>query len=238
MSLLLQRLFNVIGKVNLKQNLLLSTNLALLIFPLAITPALSSKSPLIEQVVYKSEIKLATDKETVIASPKKISVIQPGESKVEKEAREKAEAEAKALALARAKTKRNVVARENRTYNDPSSFDEIYLRAQNTYGIDARLLRAIHQVETGGSGSTGLTNRTGSGAQGPMQFLPSTFRRHGTDGNGDGIADINNVEDAIFSAAKYMVACGYPNVQKALWGYNPSNPYYNKVMGIAKSYGY
>lgn len=182
----------------------------------------------------KSEIKLSIDSPTLLVSGNKISQIQPGESLTDKQAREKAEADAKAAAEAKAKiVNRNVVARENRVYNDPSDFGSIYSRAEAVYGVDARILRAIHQVETGGSGSTGLTNHTGSGAQGPMQFLPPTFRSHGVDGNGDGIKDINNVEDAIFSAAAYLRACGYPNIQKALWGYNPSTSYYNKVMRIA-----
>lgn len=159
------------------------------------------------------------------------STITPGESKVEKEAREKAETDAKAKAAANTLKSRNTVARESRVYNDPSDFDSIYARAQAVYGVDARILKAIHTVETGRSGSTLRANP--SGATGPMQFIPSTWRRHGVDGNGDGIADIGNVEDAIFSAAAYLKACGYPDVHKALWGYNPSSFYYNKVMNIA-----
>lgn len=187
-------------------------------------------------------IKLSVDSPTILVSGNKISEIKPGESQEDKKAREKSEAEAKAAADAQAKTKsassRSVVARENRVYNDPSDFTSIYQRAEAAYGVDARILRAVHLVETGGSGSSGITNHGGSGAQGPMQFMPSTWRRHGVDGNGDGIVDINNVEDAIFSAAAYLKACGYPNVQKALWGYNPSTAYYNKIMGIARSLGY
>jgi peptidoglycan LD-endopeptidase LytH len=159
------------------------------------------------------------------------STIVPGESKVEKEAREKAEANAKVKSSAEAVKLRNTVARESRVYNNPSDFDSIYARAQATYGVDARILKAIHTVETGRSGSTLRANP--SGATGPMQFLPSTWRRHGVDGNGDGVADIGNVEDAIFSAAHYLKACGYPDVKKALWGYNPSSRYYTKVMNIA-----
>jgi len=188
-------------------------------------------------------IKLSVDLATPLVSGNKVSEIKPGESSADKEVRLKAEADAAAKAAAEAKAKqatasRSVVARENRVYTDPSDFTSIYQRAQAAFGVDARILRAIHLVETGGSGSSSVTNHSGSGAQGPMQFLPSTWRSHGVDGNGDGIADINNVEDAIFTAAAYLKACGYPNVQKALWGYNPSTSYYNKVMGITASLGY
>lgn len=162
--------------------------------------------------------------------------IVPGESLAQKEAREKAEAEAKAQKEALLASKnRAVVSRERRIYADPSSFDAIYIAAGNAYGIDPILLRAVHFVETGCSGST--TRSSHMGATGPMQFLPSTFNRHGVDGNGDGIKDIHNVEDAIFSAANYLRACGYPNIQRALWGYNPSQAYYNKVISVARSFG-
>jgi membrane-bound lytic murein transglycosylase B len=70
-----------------------------------------------------------------------------------------------------------------------------------------------------------------------MQFLPSTWKHYGVDGNGDGVADITNVNDAIFSAANYLKACGYPNIKSALWGYNPSTRYYTKVMTKAQSFG-
>lgn len=159
--------------------------------------------------------------------------ITPGESTVDRETRLQAEAKAKADALA--KISRNTVTRERRVYTDPSNFDVIYIAAGNRFGVSPSLLKAIHTVETGASGSTDRSNP--SGATGPMQFLPSTFRAHAVDGNGDGIKDVTNVEDAIFSAAKYLVDCGYPDMKKALWGYNPSTRYYNKVIKLAESFG-
>lgn len=183
---------------------------------------------------YKSHVALNVASHALLTDTEKNIQITPGESQAQKLAREKAEADAKAAETAKlALASRSTVSREKRVYSDPFNFDSIYARAEAAYGVDARLLKAIHIVETGASGSTGLTNRTGSGATGPMQFMPSTWRRHGVDGNGDGIADISNVEDAIFSAAAYLKACGYPNIQKALWGYNPSTAYYHKVMRIA-----
>ena len=180
----------------------------------------------INQKNEESSIKLDTTSHKVINISYDKPEIKPGESKIEREAREAAEAKAKAEAA-----KRNTVSRERRiTYTDPSDFVAVYKRAGEAYGVDWRILNAIHKVETGYSGSSYIANP--SGATGPMQFLPSTFRRHGVDGNGDGVKDIGNVEDAIFSAAAYLKACGYPNVQKALWGYNPSTSYYNKVMSI------
>ena len=204
------------------------------LLPVTIVSAVPQVSVSSTNEAFASNIKLATNSPSVLISDSKTSQIKPGESKIEREDREKAEAQAKAQAEANS---RNTVSRESRRiYNDPSNFDEIYSRAGQAYGVDPRLIKAVHTVETGASGSTSRSSY--AGAQGPMQFLPSTWRRHGVDGNGDGNADITNVEDAIFSAAKYLKDCGYPDVRKALWGYNPSSSYYNKVMGVAHSLGY
>lgn len=223
------------------QNKLASFAILGALLPVSISPALNVEEEIISNP--NPNIVLNTESPMPVDLVNKTSVVLPGESLVEKEARlaleakQKAEAEERAKVLAQAEaSKRNTVTRERRVYNDPSDFDQIYARAEAAYGVDARILKAVHTVETGRSGSTLRSNP--SGATGPMQFLPSTWRRHGVDGNGDGVADIGNVEDAIFSAAQYLKACGYPNVQKALWGYNPSSRYYTKVMGVAQSFGF
>lgn len=185
---------------------------------------------------FQSSVKLDTVSATPVTFDQSTPVITLGESKINQENRIKAEEAQKAESARLALINRNTVTREYRVYSDPSNFDEIYVKAGNAYGVDPMILKAIHIVETGASGSTSRANP--SGATGPMQFLRSTWNRHGVDGNGDGVKDINNVEDAIFSASAYLKACGWPNAQKALWGYNPSTRYYNKVIGIAQSLGY
>jgi membrane-bound lytic murein transglycosylase B len=158
-----------------------------------------------------------------------------GESLAQKEQRLKEEALRAQIAEA-SKRRRETISREYRAYSDPSDFNVIYKSAGDRFGVDPSILKAIHIVETGASGST--LRQSSMGATGPMQFLPSTFRRHAVDGNGDGVKDIANAEDSIYTAASYLVACGYPNVKKALWGYNPSYSYYNKVIRIAQSFGF
>jgi len=74
-------------------------------------------------------------------------------------------------------------------------------------------------------------------AVGPMQFIPTTWKSMGQDGNGDGVKDPHNMYDAILAAAHYLKVSGAPgNYRKALWSYNHSDVYYSKVMAKADTY--
>jgi membrane-bound lytic murein transglycosylase B len=42
-------------------------------------------------------------------------------------------------------------------------------------------------------------------AVGPMQFIPDTWQRWGADGNGDGAAGPNNLDDAALAAGRYQI---------------------------------
>lgn len=78
-------------------------------------------------------------------------------------------------------------------------------------------------------------------AVGPMQFIPSTWTRWASDGNGDGKADPQQLDDAALAAARYLCAGGR-NMATAdgwwagLWSYNRSVEYGQKVFGLADSY--
>ena len=61
----------------------------------------------------------------------------------------------------------------------------IYRNAGYQYGIDWRILAAINRVETNLGQNTHVSS---AGAVGWMQFMPSTWRRWGTDASGDGVA--------------------------------------------------
>lgn len=75
-------------------------------------------------------------------------------------------------------------------------------------------------------------------AVGPMQFIPSTWSRHGVDGNGDGLADPDNLYDAAASAAVYlcrsMPADG--DVARAILAYNRDRAYVDAVLGHSAAY--
>ncbi|MGW4568333.1 lytic transglycosylase domain-containing protein [Streptomyces sp. NPDC004561] len=71
-------------------------------------------------------------------------------------------------------------------------------------------------------------------AVGPMQFIPSTWARWGTDGNGDGRTDPNNIYDAALAAGRYLCAGGRnlsipADLDRAILGYNHSDAYLGTV---------
>ncbi len=78
-------------------------------------------------------------------------------------------------------------------------------------------------------------------AVGPMQFIPSTWRKWGSDGSHDDRADPNNVFDAAYSAARYLCASGADlrtseGWTQAIFSYNHSDEYVRSVVERANSY--
>jgi membrane-bound lytic murein transglycosylase B len=78
-------------------------------------------------------------------------------------------------------------------------------------------------------------------AVGPMQFIPSTWRRWGADANGDGDADPNNIVDAAYTAGLYLCASGGDLTTGAGWtraifSYNHSDDYVRSVLARANRY--
>lgn len=78
-------------------------------------------------------------------------------------------------------------------------------------------------------------------AVGPMQFIPSTWRKWASDGSGDGRANPQQIDDAALSAARYLCAGGRNLATAAGWwagvlSYNNSTSYAQKVFGLADGY--
>jgi membrane-bound lytic murein transglycosylase B len=78
-------------------------------------------------------------------------------------------------------------------------------------------------------------------AMGPMQFLPRTWARYASDGDGDGVADPQNLYDATLAAARYLCSGGLnlrdqSQVLPAILRYNNSMPYAQNVLGWAAAY--
>jgi hypothetical protein len=78
-------------------------------------------------------------------------------------------------------------------------------------------------------------------ALGPMQFIPSTWAIYGTDANGDGKADVFNINDAALGAARYLCAAG-GNLRtregqvRGVLAYNHSDEYLAQVLALADAY--
>jgi membrane-bound lytic murein transglycosylase B len=84
-------------------------------------------------------------------------------------------------------------------------------------------------------------NSTWDRAVGPMQFLPSTWHVRGLDGNGDGVADPNNLDDAALTTGVYLCASGRSLVGAAAWddavsSFNHSASYVASVSAVANRY--
>lgn len=78
-------------------------------------------------------------------------------------------------------------------------------------------------------------------AMGPMQFIPSTWASWGSDANGDGKSDPDNIFDATYSAGRYLCAgvtdiMAEPTRVGAVLRYNRSVAYANNVLGWAAAY--
>ena len=104
-------------------------------------------------------------------------------------------------------------------------------------GLSWTVLAAIGQVESGHGRNPSTSS---AGAMGPMQFLPSTFARYAVDGDHDGVANIMDPYDAIFSAAAYLCANGAGNgsgaLYSAIWHYNHADWYVQMVLSLAQKY--
>lgn len=118
-----------------------------------------------------------------------------------------------------------------------SEYAALYLDVQAKTGTPWQILAAVHRIETGQRGDTAITSY--AGAQGPMQFMPATFRAYGQDGDGDGDRTITDLEDAMLSAGNYLAANGAAkgNYRNALYRYNHSNSYVNEVLDTAHTLG-
>ncbi|MDA3629489.1 lytic murein transglycosylase, partial [Saccharopolyspora sp. WRP15-2] len=78
-------------------------------------------------------------------------------------------------------------------------------------------------------------------AVGPMQFIPSTWRSHAADGNGDGARDPHNVFDATLASGRYLCDGGgnlrdRAQLAAAIFRYNHSQEYVRNVLAWADAY--
>ncbi|HVE99587.1 MAG TPA: transglycosylase SLT domain-containing protein [Mycobacteriales bacterium] len=101
-----------------------------------------------------------------------------------------------------------------------------YRAASREFGVPWQYLASIHLVETRMGRIRGTSS---AGAQGPMQFMPATWRAYGAGG------DIHSNRDSIHAAARYLRASGAPaRMRKALYAYNHDDRYVDAVVRYAE----
>ena len=107
----------------------------------------------------------------------------------------------------------------------PNELRRYYDAGQRRFGVPWEVLAAINFVETRFGRILGPSS---AGAQGPMQFIPSTWDAYGR-------GDINDPRDSIIAAARYLRASGAPQrMRDALYSYNPSTYYVDAIQIYAR----
>jgi membrane-bound lytic murein transglycosylase B len=97
-----------------------------------------------------------------------------------------------------------------------------YRDAERRFHVPWQLLAALNFAE---SAFGKIRTDSAAGAQGPMQFMPATWRAYGLGGN------VHDDRDAIMGAANYLRASGAPrNMRRALFAYNHSTAYVDSIL--------
>lgn len=95
-----------------------------------------------------------------------------------------------------------------------------YAEGQRRSGVAWQVLAAVNYVE---SDFGRLREPSGSGAQGPMQFIPSTWAAYGR-------GNVHDPHAAILAAARFLHAAGAPADERgALYRYNPRAAYVDAI---------
>jgi hypothetical protein len=122
----------------------------------------------------------------------------------------------------------------------PTNYMMVYQESAAQYcpGLSWTVLAAIGEIESNNGQNMGPSS---AGAEGPMQFLPSTWATWGTDGFGDtGAPNIWNPFDAVPSAARMLcadgAATGGQSLYNAIFDYNHADWYVNEVLTLAAEY--
>jgi hypothetical protein len=102
-----------------------------------------------------------------------------------------------------------------------------FQEGERRFGVRWETLAAVMLIETR---MGRIASSSSAGAQGPMQFIPSTWAAYGLGG------DVHDEHDAVLGSANYLQANGAPgNDRAALFHYNPVPEYVAAVTGYANA---
>lgn len=108
---------------------------------------------------------------------------------------------------------------------------------------DGRPSDTIHGPELDGTGGyAAISGDEGwDRARGPMQFIQSTWQTWASDGDGDGVADVDDIDDAAYAAGRYLCHAGGDLTTPEGWtravhAYNHSDEYVQSVLATANEY--
>lgn len=115
----------------------------------------------------------------------------------------------------------------------PTGYTEPVIRGR---ALDGNGVAAIPDTDGGALDGDAVWDR----AVGPMQFIPSTWARWGSDGNGDGVSEPTQIDDAALAAARYLCASGSVATadqwRAAVFSYNNLESYVDDIARVANEY--
>jgi membrane-bound lytic murein transglycosylase B len=120
----------------------------------------------------------------------------------------------------------------------------------SSIGADGTVTPPIFGVALNGDGVALIPDSDGGSidgdakadrAVGPMQLIPQTWRNWHTDGNGDGVEDPQNIDDAVMATTNYLCRASTALDTEAGWraaiaAYNSPSAYLAKVAWVAVAY--
>jgi hypothetical protein len=153
------------------------------------------------------------------------------------------------------------------TSSAQQKFQQILVAAGQKYNIDPNFVAAFYYLENARTGDSTNNADSASGvpvtgdgnwrepappygtgapwpppnaatAQGPFQFINSTWAAYGVSANGNGSPDVNDLTDAAFGAANYLVASGAKlgatdaDYMNAALSYNHSSIYAQGALNV------
>jgi len=120
----------------------------------------------------------------------------------------------------------------------------------SSIGADGTVTPPIYGVALNGDGVALIPDSDGGTidgdaaadrAVGPMQLIPQTWRNWHTDGNGDGVQDPQNIDDAVMATTNYLCRASTALGTQSGWraaisAYNSAPSYIAKVASFAVRY--